>query len=278
MEKSIHNLTYTLVMIQLGLCILDGNIRVEIDNEEIRRLGDSLLKRQIHPIILLDNGNNSFAVIDGGKRLRAARAVGMTELLAAVTTERLTPEEIREIQLTCTFHRSDPSAVDKWRAMEAVKSAHGDWTNAKIADHLSIDPKMVKVLLSPGQLIAEAREAFIQGKIGISDCYVLSLQDTAHSQMKLLQKKLAGASRDAIAQAGRKQRSGNGTFPAAKAGKLRIPLPSGVIITVAGEELSLEDAIHELSEALAEMRKAEKQNLDIKTFQAICRDRAKAGV
>jgi len=277
MDKKISPFTYSLVMIQLAACVIDGNIRVEIDDEEIRRLGDSLRKRQIHPIIVLDNGNNTYAVIDGGKRVRAARVAGMTELLAAVTTERLTPEDIRELQLISAFHRSDPSNVDKWRAMEALKSTHADWSNAKIAEHLSIDPKMVKVLLSPGQVIAEARDAFCQGLIGISVCHELSLLPP-EEQKPLLDLKLSGLSRDAIARQGRKQRNGQKTVPAVRAARIKIALPSGVVITVAGDELSLEDAIRELSDALSEMRKAEKQNLDIKTFQAVCRDRAKAAV
>ena len=123
MEKRIHNPTYTLALIAVVACMIEDNIRVEIDPEEIDRMGRSLKQRQIHPIILLDNLNNTYTVIDGSKRVRTARAAGMTELLAAITTERLTPDEIRELQLISAFHRSDPSNVDKWRAMEAVEAA-----------------------------------------------------------------------------------------------------------------------------------------------------------
>ena len=132
------------------------------------------------------------------------------------------------------------------------------------------------MLLSPGQVIAEAREAFCQGKIGISVCYELSLHPL-EQQKPLLDLKLTGVSRDDMVRQGRKQRSGAGSAAGPKSRKLKIAMPSGVTITLAGVELSLEDAIRELTDALAEIRKAEKQNLDIKTFQAAARDRAKAG-
>jgi ParB-like chromosome segregation protein Spo0J len=272
-------LVYTLAMIQVALCDLGRNIRTMVDEAEIRRMAESLKKRQIHPIIVMADGLGKFLVIDGGKRVRAALLGGIAELLAIVTDEPLTPEQIRELQLVAAFHRSDPHGIDQWQAMEAVKSAHADWTNVKIADHLDIDPKMVKVLLSPGLVVEAARDAFREGKIGISDCYTLSLHENPDEQKELLDKRLAGESRDAVAHESRQRRNGhgNGTVPAARAGRIRIPLASGVVITLAGEELSIEDAIRELTAALAKLRAAEKKKWDVKTFQGACRDEAAAG-
>ena len=269
MEK----LIYKLVMVQVALCDLGTNIRTMFDDNEIRSMAESLKKRQLHPIIVKGADTlGKFLVIDGGKRVRAALLAGIVELLAIVTHEDLTEQQIRDLQLVAAFHRSDPSHFDKWKAMEAVKSGH-DWSNKQIADYLDIDPKMVKVLLSPGQCIEAVQSALRDGKIGISVCHELSLLDAAQ-QLRLLEKKLAGSSRDQIARESRKQR--NGSTSAARMSRIRIALPSGVQITMAGNELTLEDAIGELNKALAEMRKAEKQGLDVKTFQAVCRDRAKA--
>jgi ParB/RepB/Spo0J family partition protein len=296
MNKRVNQLTYTLAMIQLGLLVIDGNIRVEVDDKEIERLGESLKKRQIHPIIVLDTGNGTFAVIDGGKRVRAARAAGMTELLAAVTTERLTESEIRELQLICAFHRSDPSPADKWRAMEAVKAAHSDWTNAQIADLLDIDPKMVKVLLSPGQVASEVRDAFCRGDIGISVCHELSLQPTREAQLTLLRMKLDGASRDETAEEGRKLRNGGTTPPPPEAGKAKPPakpkasqpkakagtepqpsvtiaLPGSSAVVVTGADAPA-DAIPLLKEALKLAEDG--RNLLREKFEDLCRKDADA--
>ena len=137
-----------LLRVLVEACQPGKNIRQSFDPEEIRLLGASLLKRQIHPIIL----TRDYQVIDGGKRLRAAQQAGLKELLAVVTDEVLSPEQITEWQVVAAFHRSDPKNFDKWQAMEAVKAAHAEWTNKQLAEHLDIDAKMVKILLSPGPL------------------------------------------------------------------------------------------------------------------------------
>jgi ParB-like chromosome segregation protein Spo0J len=280
-EKRIHNLTYTLAMIRLAACVIDGNIRVAVDDDEIRRLGDSLKKRQIHPIIVLDNSDGTFRVLDGGKRVRAAGGVGMTELLAAISTEPMTPEQIIELQLVTAFHRSDPSGFDQWQAMEAVKAAHPGWTQKQLADLLNIDAKMVKVLLSPGLVIERARDAFREGKIGISDCHTLSLHEDPAEQGTLLANRLGGMSRDAVAVESRKRRNGNGTVPAAegsgeaaKVVNLKILLPGGKSVVVKGEN-TLPEVLELLKKASKEVEAA-KGKLDAKGFQEKMRHLSKA--
>jgi len=132
---------------------------------------------------------------------------------------------------------------------------------------------MVTRLLSPSKCIEAAQAALCEGKIGISDCYAIS-KLPADEQAGLLAKKLSGASRDAIEQAGRKQR----TAPAAvKVTRIKAVLPSGVSIVASGEGLSLDDLIESLGEAQREAKKAREQGLDAKTFSAVLRDKARKG-
>ena len=274
-EKRIHNLTYTLMTIQLALCDIEGNIRISVDEDEIRRLGESLRKRQIHPIFVLVTAEGRYLVVDGGKRVRAARAVGLTELLAVVSQEPMTREQTVELQLISAFHRSDPTGYDQWQAMEAVKAAHADWSQKQLAELLDIDAKMVRVLLSPGQVIEGARESLRLGKIGISDCHVLAMHD-AQEQQALLDRRLSGVSRDGLAAESRKRRNGHAGAQASKTEKITIALSSGTVIRITGDAMTIDDAIGELTNALAKLKKAEKDGLDVKTFQAVCRDQAKA--
>jgi hypothetical protein len=50
-----------------------------------------------------------------------------------------------------------------------------------------------------------------------------------------------------------------------------------VEVTVAGRELSLADFIEALSELVKEARRAADQGLDVKTFAAVAKDKAKKG-
>ena len=86
----------------------------------------------------------------------------------------------------------------------------------------------------------------------------------------------AGASRDQLELRGRQAR--NGATPGIKVNRLKIPLgPQGRSVTIAGNELSLDDAIGILQETLKFAKKAQSESLDGKTWMQVMRDKAKAG-
>ena len=92
----------------------------------------------------------------------------------------------------------------------------------------------------------------------------------------MLAAKLAGASRDQLEQRGRKLR--NGEAHGIKVNRLKIPLgPQGRSVTIAGSNLSLDDAIEILQETLKFARKAQGENLDGKTWVQVMKQKAKPG-
>src|SRR5580692_2944909 len=96
-------------------------------------------------------------------------------------------------------------------------------------------------------------------------------------QATMLAAKLAGASRDQLEQQGRKLR--NGEAQGAKVNRLKIPLGlQGRSVTIAGSNLSLEDAIEILQETLKFARKAQGENLDGKTWVQVMKQKAKQGI
>jgi hypothetical protein len=54
-------------------------------------------------------------------------------------------------------------------------------------------------------------------------------------------------------------------------------LPCGVCLVASGKDLSLDDLIDSLGEAQREAKKARDQGLDVRTFQAVLRDKARKG-
>jgi hypothetical protein len=118
-------------------------------------------------------------------------------------------------------------------------------------------------------------EALRDNKISISDCYEISKAGDRDSQLQLLALKNAGASRDVLAAKGRKQRAA--AAPAVRVSKIKCPLPSGHVITVAGDSISLDDAIESLKEALKAMTKARDTGLSAASAQRVWADMSKAG-
>ena len=90
----------------------------------------------------------------------------------------------------------------------------------------------------------------------------------------MLSAKLAGASRDQLEQHGRKLR--NGHPHGIKVNRLKIPLgPQGRSVTIAGSNLSLDDAIEILQDTLKFARKAQGDNLDGKTWVQVMKQKVK---
>jgi ParB family chromosome partitioning protein len=242
--------------------------RKSFDEQELRQLGESLKVRQLQPVTAKPDGT----LLTGERRLRAAQLVGLPSLMVIITEEPLTETEIKVMQLVENVQRAELTGAERWQASEELLSLNPGWTQNDLATHLHLSPGMVTRLVSPSKCISAVQQALLAGKVGITDCYAISKlpQD---QQQEALALKLSGASRDAIEQHGRKQRNGNGT-PAVRIDRVKFQMSGSANVTVAGNELSLDDVIEKLSELLKEAKKANDQGLDVKTLARMCADRA----
>ena len=252
-----------------------NNIRSGLGSEEeLRRLGRSLRTRQQTPLLILPDGT----VVDGHRRLAAARLVGIEELDGIVIDGDTPPAEVEQIQLVSAIHRADLTAYDKAMAMRGIEVANPGLTRKALAEEvLHIDPAMVTKYLSLFECIQAVQDAAKAYKIGVSDWYAISRRP---DQEAALEKALNGATRAELEEEGRRQRSGTQSQPAIRLPRIRIPLATDAAngtVTVAGEEIDLDDAESLLKEAMKAVRAAKDKALDTKTAQAVWRDMAKAG-
>jgi ParB/RepB/Spo0J family partition protein len=245
-------------------------IRKSFNEAEDRRLGESLKIRQLEPLVCLPDGT----IICGERRLRGAELVGMTELEVKIIDDPVTEAEFTRLQFTENMQRQELSGYEQWQGCVELLRLNPSWTQKDLSEQLHVDPSMVTRLLSPSKCIQSVQAAFAAGKIGISDCYAISRLSEAE-QAAALAMKLNGASRDQLASHAR-QRT-NGDTPAVRVNRMKLALASGVTITAAGEALSLDELVEALGEAQKQARKAISDGLDARTFQAVLRDKAKAG-
>ena len=238
---------------------------------ELEALAESWLDRPVHDIIVTPSLN----VGDGNRRVIGLKLKGETEVEVFMTDEELDDKALTEIGLTTSIHRADLSAFDKSQACVKLLELNPGWQNQDLARCLKLDPSTVTRLLSPSKCVPEVVEALRENKIAISDAYEISKAVDREDQLRLLSLKNAGASREVLAAQGRKQRAA--ATPAVRVSKIKCPLPSGQVITVSGQELSLDEAIESLKEAIKAMTKARDTGLDAKTAMAVWKDMAKAG-
>jgi ParB family transcriptional regulator, chromosome partitioning protein len=244
--------------------------RKRFDDAELRRLGESLKVRQLQPLVCLPDGT----IIAGERRYRAAVLCGIAELEVKIIDDPVTEAECKRLQFTENMQRQDLTGYEQWQGCVELMHLNPGWTQKQLAEQLHLNPSMVMRLLSPSKCIESVQAAFAEGKIGISDCYAISRLPEAE-QSAALGMKLNGASRDELASHARRQQSGG--KPAVRTSRVKCALGGGVSIVVAGDSLGLDEVIEALGAAQKEARKARDQNLDVKTFSAVLRDRAKNG-
>lgn len=245
--------------------------RKTFDETELDRLGADLAFRGVLvPLLIKPDGT----IIDGERRWRAAKRRGIKDLPVITTEKALQDKELRGIQLATVFHREDLSGYERWTACAELMCMNPGWKIQDLTDFLHLDPSMGTRLLSPSRCIPAVQEALKEGKIGISTCYAMSKCATPEEQAKMLAAALNGATRDQLEQAVRKSR--NGAAATVKLSRVKIAMPQGASVVVSGADLSMSELVELLAETLKEARKAAEQ-YDVKTFQSMMRDKARAG-
>jgi ParB family chromosome partitioning protein len=245
--------------------------RKAFDPAELEALEESLFVRQDIPLIAFVDGT----IQDGERRWRAAQLRGRIKTLDVVITDKpMTPTELRVFQITSSVHRASLTGYEMWQACVDLLALNANWQLKDLADHLQIEASSITRYLSPSKCVAAWQEALKAGAVGVSDCYEASKLPQVE-QPALLALKRSGASRNALAAAGKKAR--NGAKPAVKVRTIKVALCGGTSIVIKGQGLDLEQAIESLSVAIKAMKKAVAEGLDARTAQDVWRDKARAG-
>jgi hypothetical protein len=266
-------------MMQIPLCalVLALNLRLNPgDQEELRRLGASYLKRPIHPIIC----RTDKTVLDGNRRVLGMRLELGEEsdhpVDCVLTDEELRPEDILEIGLVTAMHRQALSDPEIYLGSKKLRAAHPEWQKKDLAAALDLHASMATMILAVDNLIPAAREQFLSGAFGFSIAYQIS-KVSEREQHELLAARSSGASRDEMRRQARRTCNSNGNGQAVRVGKIKCPLPSGMTVQISGDGIDLDQAIEAAQDWVKEAKRASDQGLDAKTFERVCRDKSKKG-
>lgn len=242
-----------------------ANPRKAFDDNDLKLLGASLRKKQLVPLIARKNG----LIVDGERRWRAARLASLTSLDAVLVEDTATDAEAREIQLVTALHRADLRPWEVFCGFVDWLKLHPGKNGKDLAAAVDRSEAAVSMTLSLSRCIKRVQEAAEAGQIGLKDWYTLS-QMPQDQQEAALMARLRGES---VAAAKRAARGINGVRTA----KVKCAMPSGVTVTLVGngEGLTLGEMIEELTQLVKEMKRADEQGLDSKTFAAVMRDRAR---
>lgn len=245
--------------------------RTAVDPDYCGNLGENMKANgQKVPVIGYWKGDR-FILCDGGCRLEGARLAGIPELLALDLGKEPTRLELLMAQASIDLHRQHLPPIDRARLFANLCKEHG-CTARKLAEMLHVSEAVISRAMALLQLPEDLQQQVNDGSLDARRGYLLT-QEVDPVRQRELALQAATLSRDELAKRVRKPKQGD--TPQVRMKRIICPLPSGVSIAVSGADLSLDDLIEALSEALKEARRAREQSLDARTFAAVARDKAR---
>jgi ParB family chromosome partitioning protein len=235
-------------------------------------LGENLLKfGQLIPIIVYFlQSARRYILVDGERRWRAAKLVGIKKLIAIVLEREPTASELHQIQNSIDAHRIDLSAMERSDLLSKIKQEN-NWSISELAEKLNMKQPLVTKLLKFQDGCPELREALHAGLLDQDKAYTIA-GEPDHAKQRELLKQVNGLTREQLRQ---KARSGGKTVEV-KTTVARFMLPDGAVVTVQGRRMNLSGAIDAMLEAVKELKKGQAERWDITTAMRVLRDKAKS--
>ncbi len=243
------------------------------DPEKTRLLGEDMAANgQLQAVAATEDGR----LIFGHGRLLAAQSAGMKTLEVKIYPASLTDTQFRLIRAAENLQRTDLTGYQKWLLCSELLCGNPSWRQRDLAQALHFSESMISRFLSPAKCPPAAQQALAEGKIDLAHTYEISKAATPEEQERLLGAALNGASRAGLAEA-RQKPGPKGDSSQVRANRIRIELASGSTVTIAGKELSLDDAIQATVDAGKRLRAGRDQGLTARTISRVSAEVARKG-
>lgn len=246
------------------------NVRKDPHESELRPLGESLLVRQFHPVIL----DPDYFIVDGWRRWLAAQLVALKTLKAIVAAGPITPSQLRIAQVVMSTHRAGLTPGELYTACYELLQVNQTWSAKDLAQHLKMSPSHMTRVLSASRCEEPIRNAFLAGEIDLTQTYAIS-KEPLEKQAAMLEMALNGAGRDELELHRRKpKRRRNGSSAALT--NVTIPLPSGTTVIFRGAKVGIDEVIQAAGDVQREAKRGRDQlHLDAKSFEVVMRQKSK---
>jgi ParB family transcriptional regulator, chromosome partitioning protein len=249
--------------------------RTEFDPESLHGLAESLKAVGLLEPIRVRRVDGRYLLVDGERRLRAAKLAGFTKIAVIVEGKDLCRGEVTQRQVIANCQRADLNPLEKSNALHGLMQETG-WNASTVATKLGFSNATVSRLLALRELPETIREQVNRGEIPLSAASRLARVEDEETQTTLATDVASGTlTRDGLAGAIRSAQKANGS---SQSGISRVccKLPTGSSVTVAADSLNLEDFITALEEVLSKARKARTQGIEVSTLAKMFRDQARA--
>ena len=137
----------------------------------------------LEPLLVMELSDGRFEIIDGHRRLAAAKTVGL-ESVPCIARKDLTDEQVWEIQLIKALQRADLHPYDEAaHIVRLLEVNNGDF--AAVAAKMGKPERYVRRRAILNKLVGEAATLFMDGKMPLEAAFILA-RTTADQQKSLL--------------------------------------------------------------------------------------------
>lgn len=192
------------------------------------------------------------------------------QALALILPSKPDDEQTLMTQLAANCMRVDLKPMEKARAFARLKTAKG-WNQTELASAIGMSKSAVTRVLSYLDLPEQAQQLLDAGKLPQSTAYAISRSEDVATQLALMEKAANGKlNRDEAQRVVARNRSPKRQHSS------RVSLCVGpAIVSIATEDkLKISDYVGVLQALIKELRRADKQGLDVKTTEKVLQDRA----
>ncbi len=159
--------------------------RQHFDEEALEQLAQSIKQHGVvQPIVVTPLKNDTYMIVAGERRWRAAKKAGLTKIPALIRTHK--ELEQLEIALIENVQRVDLSPLEQARSIERLHQQF-NMTYEAVAKRLGKAPSTINNIVRLLQLPKEARDALSAGKISEGHARaILALKSFPEKQQELL--------------------------------------------------------------------------------------------
>lgn len=201
-----------------------GQPRQHFDQEALDGLAQSIREHGLlEPIVVRRmSGRDTFEIIAGERRWRAAQKAGLREVLVVVRD--VSPASAFELALIENVQREDLDPIEFAEALDRLIKEHG-YTQETLAQRVSKDRSTIANALRLLKLPEEVRSHVVNGELSEGHARALlgapdekSLQELAQ---KVLRGKLSVRQTEALVREGKQKKPGADRDPARKSASVR---------------------------------------------------------
>lgn len=254
--------------------ICPSQVREHFDPEAHSGLTATVREHGILVAVLLRRVGGKLYLEDGARRIRAAKAAGLTSVPAVIDDAEIAEADITLRQMILNCQREDLTPLEKARAIESVMKGTSA-TATQVAAKLGMSNAMVTRHLSLLSLPSDVQARVEAAELSPSIAYeIAKIKDPAEQAKRVTEAVGGKVTRDQLVGARKTKNNSSGSDKSPS--RVTAKLPEHRTVSVTGPNLNLDAFIAALEELLGRARQARTKGLALDTFRKILADQASA--